>query len=231
MSCIEVLGKDHLAAIIDLHHLVLDGVPADLAARETDVFFEDHLARCGRIFGVFEGKHLRAYAVLGLPGPGDANFGVDHHLSKAQCRVVAHIDGIAVHPAWRGQGWQRRLIAHRIAQARLHHREIMLSTAAPGNFASVFSLLSEGLQIRSIVEKFGGMRYLMRRDVPAGQATGSVAPVDVGGSKVVQWCPIADIEQQKELLEQGFVGTAYARRDGEVMIGYDTRPTKEMRPA
>ena len=75
------------------------------------------------------------------------------------------------------------------------------------------------------------MRYLMRRDVPAGQATGSVAPVDVDGSKVVQWCPIADIEQQKELLEQGLVGTAYARRDGRIMICYDTGPAGKRRPA
>ncbi|MFH1804172.1 MAG: GNAT family N-acetyltransferase [Pseudomonadota bacterium] len=215
---IERLQDRHLADIIALHHLVLAGIPAGFAARESDDFFAGHLDECGRIFGIYAEGTLMVYGVLGLPRPGDANFGDDHHLSAELLPKVAHIDGVAVHPAWRGQGWQRKMIAFRLAQAPQFGRNIALSTAAPANRPSVISLLSCGLSIRGIVEKFGGTRYLMRRDLVTGVNNDTAISADAMTSS--QWVIMDDVQQQQRALVQGRIGYAFAQTDGIDMIAY-----------
>lgn len=181
------LTSRHLPAVIALHREVTRDLPPALVARESDTFFADHLERLGCIHGVFEGDRLVAYAVLGLPTEGAPNFGTDHGLTAEDLARVAHVDGIAVAPDRRGRHLHRILIRHRMEEARRAGRPIVLSTVAPGNLPSLANLLACGLSIRGMVEKFGGTRYLLRRDIdqplPWPRADGA-------------WLPLGDLEGQ-----------------------------------
>ena len=219
MMPIIQLGPEHLPAVIALHHKVLKLLPANLAAHESDMFFADHMANCGHIYGVFQRGELMVYSVLGLPRPNDPNFGCDHNLSAQELADVAHIDGVAVTPALRGQGWQRKMIDHRLAAALAAGRPIALSTVAPGNLASLRSLLSCGLTIRGIAEKFGGVRYLVRRDLLAG-AISRPAISDYETTSGVWWIDLVDLATQSTVLSRGYIGAGWRVRGGEIQIGY-----------
>lgn len=201
MTHLTRLGPSHLPAIIALHHRVIADLPPGNAATETDRFFADHLDACGQIFGAFDGDRLMAYCVLGLPRETDPNFGTDHHLPADLLGKVAHIDGVAVDRQWRRQGWQRRMIEYRIEIARKAGRTIALSTVAPTNFASLISTVSTGLAIHGLIAKFGGNRFLLRRDIDPDQDTKFPSAPD---SAI--WCASDDLATCRKLLDDGFTG-------------------------
>lgn len=223
MTTIRRLGTEHLPAIIGLHHKVLALLPTkNLAACETDGFFADHIATCGHIYGAFRDDTLMAYSVLGLPRRDDPNFGVDHNLLPGQLAGVAHIDGVSVAPEWRGQGWQRKMINHRLAAALAAGRFIALSTVAPGNVPSLRSLLSCGLTIRGMVEKFGGIRYLVRRDLAVDFAA---VPVTGNGTgerpqSDMQWINLDDLPRQRTAIAGRCIGVGWRVDGGKIQIGY-----------
>ncbi len=204
MSSLTRLEPSHLPEIIALHHKVIADLPPGNAATETDQFFNDHLDRCGQIFGVFKDDRLIAYCVLGLPRDGDPNFGLDHGIPAPLLGKVAHIDGVAIAPEWRGQGWQRKMVQHRIDVARKHGRTIMLSTVAPTNFPSLVSTVSTGLSIHGLIRKFGGNRFLLRRD------TGSQDDVNHPNCPCTPdraiWCTSDDLATCRKMLDDGFIG-------------------------
>lgn len=190
------LAEDDVDAVLCLHrHLVRD-LPAELVATETRGFFADHAARCGRLVGVFSGSQLIAYAVLGLPGSGDPNFGVDHGLTGGALQRVAHLDGAGVDPRYRGLGLQRWLIRWRLDAARAAGRAIVLSTVAPRNAASLDNMIACGLTIRGLAVRYGGWRYLLRRDLDR-----SAAPVGAG-----RWIGCEEPGVQCAAFEGGEVG-------------------------
>ena len=197
------LHLDEAAAAHVLHRLVVADLPAAQVAVESLEFFVAHAEAVGQLLGIFTHQGLVACAVLGLPGARDSNFGVDHALSAEALLRVAHLDGASVHPLYRGNHLQRRLIEWRIAQARLAGRSIILSTAAPDNHHSLSNLLAGGLQIRGLIVKFGGRRYLLRRDLDC-----AACPAEVG-----QWLDAQDYVQQARLLKEGLRG--WQVRDGE----------------
>jgi GNAT superfamily N-acetyltransferase len=176
-----------------LHRQVAAGLPPDLVAAESREFFADHAERVGQLLGVFTASGLAACAVLGLPGPTDGNFGVDHGLPAELLPQVAHLDGASVHPRYRGNNLHRLLIEWRIAEARMAGRPIVLSTAAPRNRFSLDNLLACGLRIRGLIPKFGGLRYLLRRDLDREVRPGT------GG----RWVAAEDFALQDELLRGG----------------------------
>ena len=209
------LGEADLGAVIALHHRVLETVPAHLLAAESDAFFADHMARIGRIFGLFVDEALIAYGVLGLPGPGDANFGDDLGLPAAEKARVAHIDGISVHPGWRGNRLQRVLIGWRVREAAAAGRYLILCTVAPGNAGSLSNALAEGLTIRALLQKFGGWRYMMELDL---LLPNPAAPPDG------RWIDGADLETQGRLLAAGNRGWRMERQGNGYRVWFAPRP-------
>ncbi len=220
MMQIQRLDETHLKAVIALHHEVIADMPAGTVATETDAFFQSHLDDCGQIFGVFAKGDLIAYSVLGLPRPDDPNFGSDHGLSDDDLQRVAHIDGVAVRKDHRGSKWQQRMVQHRLDAAFKAGRTIALSTAAPGNVASVMNLLASGMQICGVKDKFGGMRFLLRRDL-AGRTE---LQADMPGTIKI-WCPVTDAASSRALIDDGFVGVTYRQAAGKSVpeIGWVAR--------
>lgn len=191
------LGMDDLAAVYALHRQVLAALPAGRVAHETLAFFADHVARRGRLLGLCVDSELVAYAVLGLPGPQDENFGHDQGMSAAELPLVAHLDGASVAPGYRGHHLQRVLVHWRQAVARAAGRRWLLSTVSPENPASLVNLFACGLQICGLAEKYGGWRYLLRSDLQADRQR-SLRPAQDG-----QWLPVSAIPAQAALLAEG----------------------------
>lgn len=197
MSRIRRLSEDHLTAILALHRAAAATMPPGLMADDGEAFFADHIHRLGRTYGMFEEGRLVAYGVLGLPLADSPNFGVDHALNGETLSLVAHIDGCVVADSARGRGLQRALIRYRMAEAERQGRSIFLSTAAPGNRASLANLLACGLTIRGLADKFGGVRFLLRRDVDV--------PLNIRPG-VEEWLGMEDLAAHRAVLDRGLIG-------------------------
>ncbi len=195
----RLLTEADLDDVTDLHDEVLATMRPDLFADEADGFFADHIERIGRILGLFAEGGLIAYGVLGLPGRDDPNFGDFIGLPPEDRGHVAHIDGAAIRPEWRRNGLHRVLIDWRLNLARQLGRTIAITTAAPENLPSVRNLLTEGMTIRALEQKFGGWRYVLRRDLDRPSPT---PPANAS------WIDVTDFKTQRRLLRQGHIGWA-----------------------
>ncbi|MEQ8287937.1 hypothetical protein [Thalassospira sp.] len=204
MTKIIRLGEIHLPAVIALHHDVIADIDPALVAAETDAFFQNHMSDCGQIFGIFDQDTLVAYGVLGLPRPDDPNFGTDHKLPSDLLPDVAHIDGVAIRKDCRGHHWQQKLTLHRLQQARASGRQIALTTVAPGNFASLINILSVGMTIRGLKDKYGAKRFLMRLDLDKALTT-------ITHDKITDWCPATDFTRCHDFLNSGYIGVTFRK--------------------
>jgi ribosomal protein S18 acetylase RimI-like enzyme len=192
------LGEADLEQIRSLHDHLHDLMPQPgMFARETPAFFAEHLSSHGKIFGVRREGRLLAYGVLGLPLPGAAyNFGAWAGLEPALCSQVAQVDGVGVDPAFRGRGFQRRLISCRLRAAALAGRRFIYSTAAPDNRVSVSNLLDSGFIVVSLQKLFGGHnRYILMH-----------APSAALRCQPIRLVAAADLDTQLALLSAGLVG-------------------------
>lgn len=215
MTDITRLDESHLDAIIKLHHDVIADADPTLVASETDTFFKDHLSDCGKTFGILKDGSLLAYCVLGLPRPNDPNFGTDQGIADTELPMVAHIDGVAVRADCRGQNWQQILTRYRMHEAIKAGRQLALTTVAPGNTASLINILSCGLVVRQLKEKYGGQRFLMRADLTS-------APISYPHADVMAWCRAIDFETCHRHLAAGLIGATYRKTPGAqtVEIGW-----------
>ncbi len=190
------LEPGDIGNVIALHHTVRDAVAPELLCHETDAFFHEHCRARGRILGLFAEGRLIGYGVIGLPTADQDSFADQFGLSPRQRAVVATIDGAGVLPRWRGNGLQRRLVAARIEAAKAASRQIAVSTVAPGNLPSLRNLLAEGLTIRALRPAFGGLRFLMRRDLDQ-----PVTPPASG-----RWIAVSDTVRATAALALGLQG-------------------------
>lgn len=212
----RLLAEADLPAVIALHHEVRRALAADLLAAESDAFFADHLERAGRILGLHDGPRLVAYAVLGLPRPGDHTFASYLDLPADIWPQVAHLDGVSVAKDWRHHGLHRRLIRRRLDLARSAGRRLAISTVAPGNLPSLSNNLAEGMEIRRLSRLYGGWRFVTARELDAPSE-----PATAGDSG--RWLATDDLHGQDALLCAGWRGVALRR-------GADGRPEVLYRP-
>jgi hypothetical protein len=186
-----------------------------LFAIETEAFFVHHLGPGGMMLGIdAPDGSLAAYSVLGLPGADDAeNFGHDIGLGPHDRRRVAHLDGTGIAAAFRGIGLQLRMIAERIALARVRGRSLLMSTAAPANTRSLGNLLEGGLEAVALVDKYESIRFVLTRDLlapPSPDRSGPAIPLD-------------DHAAHRKAFAEGWCGRGLAPEGAEPALLYGRR--------
>lgn len=114
---------------------------------------------------VEDGHSVAAIFDILRPGLADFNYGYDLGLSEEELLQVVHMDTSAVHPDYRGNGLQVRMM--RIAEQELSGkgRRILLTTVHPDNHYSLRNILSQGYRIQKRTEKYGSERYILRKDI------------------------------------------------------------------
>lgn len=216
-----MLVPSDLFRVKSLHDTVLrEPRTAELYVSRDVRFFARHLGWAGRVLGFFDGAgSLAAYSVLGLPA-ADApdNIGWMIGMPPEERARVAHLDGTAIRPDWRGQGLQRRFTAERIAMAYSHGKPVLLATCQPDNDWSLANLLKMGLVVVAFRSKFDKPRLILRRDLDRSRA--SIAPRP--GPRVAS----DDFAGHRRALAEGWFGTAALRdTSGTLTIVYDAIQT------
>lgn len=112
-----------------------------------------------------DGDQLAAVFDILLPELEACNYGYDLNFSEADLKRVINLDNAAVHPDYRGLGLQRKMMLLAEQELRQRGNYILLCTIHPENTFSLNNALNRGFTIEKQQEKYGSVRYILRKDI------------------------------------------------------------------
>ncbi|HWR61041.1 MAG TPA: hypothetical protein VN580_05480 [Clostridia bacterium] len=203
----RTIAAGELKAAVELQKYVYEQLP-DKQVLYMDSYEEmlEDMENGAKIIGVFnKAGEMIAYRYIGFPGRSEKNLGNDIKLAENELSKVAHLETTVVHPDYRGNSLQSLTLQQAIplvGEAGYRH---VLCTVSPQNAYSLFNVIKNGLRIKALKRKYGkdkngkdGMwRFILHRNLEpaAGRKTDRLLRI-----------PLSDLEQQKEVINEGFVG-------------------------
>jgi ribosomal protein S18 acetylase RimI-like enzyme len=209
------LDPADLPAVLELQETVRQGLPhPHLFQCEEEAFYAHVMGGGGVGFGAFDGHTMAGYGIVTFPGADPENLCHDLPDLRIDPREAAHLDGSAVHPAYRGMSIQQRLSVMRIACAAGRGVRHFLMTVSPMNPYSLRNHLNGGgFRVRGLKQKFGGKwRMILHRELDCPE------PASTG---LCETCPLDDLAAHHRLLDAGFCGVRLASREGTWHLTYE----------
>lgn len=122
-----------------------------------------------QLWVAMEGDRMAAAFSVIYPGLSEMNYGYDLEFSQEELLNVICMDTAAVHPDFRGQKLQQRLM--QMAEEEIAHTgdKVLLCTVHPDNHYSLQNVLNQGYTIQKKLEKYGSVRYILRKNLKALQ--------------------------------------------------------------
>lgn len=121
--------------------------------------------RTGVCIGAWQQGRLGAYLILRLCGQSDENYAAFLGVPQSQWQHWANADSAVVHPDWRGNGLQRKLLEAALPLLRPGIVGIG-ATVSPENQYSLNNALACGFAIAARREMYGGYdRYLLKKRI------------------------------------------------------------------
>lgn len=112
-----------------------------------------------------DGDRLAAVFDILYPGLDSCNYGYDLNFSENELLRVVHMDTSAVHPDYRGQGLQSRMVHTVERELAGSGKRILLCTVHPENRFSLNNMLKQGFEIQKRVRKYGSERLMLRKNI------------------------------------------------------------------
>jgi len=202
----KFLQTGSLPDLLGLQSVIAANLPCpEIFMLHDDMYFLETLRLERSVIGVTTEEGLIAYSIIRIPGLADDNLGKDLFLPQAELAKVAHLQAVAVHPAYRGKGLQRKLTSAHLAVIEEQGYEHVCCTVSPKNPISLANILSCGLVIEGLRPKMQGWwRYILHKNINFIEMEGR----EVCRSEIK--IPISDIEGQLDLLKKGFKGVKIA---------------------
>ena len=114
---------------------------------------------------MYDGARLGAYFILRYCGQSEHNYAAFLGVPKSEWDHWANADSAIVHPDWRGNGLQRKLLEAALPLLRPGIVGIG-ATVSPENQYSLNNALASGFTIAARREMYGGYdRYLLKKMV------------------------------------------------------------------
>lgn len=155
--------KQDLDAIVSLMEMVKAGMTRpEWYVTESREWVELRLDELGFII-LAETEHgeTAGFFIVDFPGRGNGaaedNLGKELLLSEEGLRLTAHMDSAAVHPDFRGNHLQDRMLKAAEAELQNHPEQYLLCTIHPDNHSSLNTMLRNGYVIIKTAEKYGGL--------------------------------------------------------------------------
>lgn len=113
-----------------------------------------------------EGERIAGAFDLIIPELDPCNYGYDLGFDDDRLLRVVQMDTAAVHPDYRGLGLQKMLMETAEKEIRKSPGRILLCTIHPDNRFSLQNVLKQNYTIEKKVEKYGSVRFVLRKDLP-----------------------------------------------------------------
>jgi GNAT superfamily N-acetyltransferase len=196
------LDENCVQDILELQKLIARNLSvSEIFRLQETASFRDLFALDRAVIGVLTEDGLIAYSIISFPGDAEDNLGRDIGLSEREQRKVAHLQPVAVHPDYRGNGLQRRMATAHLRVIEDLGYEHVCCTVSPKNPFSLGNVFACGFAVEGLKPKFEGWwRYIMYKNISPSRTRGTRDAKDVIAVKSL------DIQAQVDLLKQGFVG-------------------------
>lgn len=211
---VRELTLEHMDSILRLQHIVLRAMENDnFLSPLTRGEYEDSIIR-NLMIGAFIDNELIAFRALAVPPLDDQHLGYDIGLSEEQLEKIVYQEITNVHPAYRGFSLQKKLgtIVMELLDASPYTH--VCATVAPFNIASIKDKLSQGMVIGALKKKYGGMlRYVFYKKLHVDRNN---------GDKFIE-TPMNAIEQQQQLIAEGWIGTSILQKENVWYVRYEEK--------
>ncbi len=212
-SCFKMkfLHESSLAELLRLQNIIADSLPCpEIFMLHDDLYLREIFRRERSVIGVTAEESLIAFSIIRIPDLSPDNLGRDIDLPGEDLCKVAHLQAAAVHPAYRGNGLQRKLIFAHLCVIEEMGYEHVCCTVSPKNPVSLRNYFSCGLIIEGLCPKMHGWwRFILHKNIRLANCTDLEVAVDLNESGVQREDSrilISDIEGQLDLLRRGFKG-------------------------
>ena len=209
------LVVDDVPPLLELQETVVHALPhPHLFQHEDGAYYTRILAGSGAGFGAFDDRSLVAYGIVSFPGVHAENLCHDLPHLAIDPTEVAHLDGSAVHPAYRGLAIQQRLSVLRIAFAAEKGARHFLMTVSPMNPHSLRNHLNGGgFRVEALKQKYDGQwRFILCRSLDSEE------PTTVGERES---SALDDLDSHQRLLADGFSGIRIINNDEGWRLAYE----------
>ena len=170
----------------------------------------------GKMIGVFSEGKLIAYRNISFPrSDSDYNLGKELDIPKEELDKVSILEATVVHPQYRGNRLQARLLKQTIPLIEGLGYYHILSTISPYNYPSLKNVMDSDLVIRDLKNRGGvyegKLRFLLARDLRKPCIIDFIERIAVSNG---------DIEKQQELIQKGFIGFKLVKNAGGFDVEY-----------
>ena len=194
----KTLTLNEMEMIEKLQQVVIDSLDdATILQPLNKAEFQNILGDNGVMLGAFHENQLIACRALLKPDPNeDEHLGID--AGASDLTRVLYQEVSFVHPAYRGQGLQKKLGARIMKCVDGADFDVVCATVKPFNIASLKDKFSQGMHVVALKLKYGGkLRYVFAKKLHT--------EISVSEDAIV--VEMGDTEKQQVLLSQGYVGT------------------------
>lgn len=191
---------DDFDAVHALHLASLSTEPPLKVRSDGRAHFEMHMGQGGWTIACFlVSGEMVAYGLLALQLPSVALMA---GILGADAARLCTIDGMAVHPAWRGRRLHEVAIDKRLQHAASLGRTAAAATVAPWNVHSLRGMLRVGFEVRRLAFLYGGQpRFLVHRAIADRLPVPEAQPRGITLS-----LPVADVPGHQAALAAGLAG-------------------------
>lgn len=198
------LKAGSLPDLMSLQSIIAANLPCpEIFMLHEERFFQEILRLERSVIGVTAEEELIAFSIIRIPGLADDSLGKDLNMREEELIKVAHLQAAAVHPAYRGNGLQRKLTSAHLRVIEEMGYEHVCCTVSPKNPVSLANYLSCGLMIEGLRRKMQGWwRFILHKNILHPNFADMERPVDINEIKI----QISDIEGQLDLVKRGFKG-------------------------
>ena len=203
----RLISKKELIDVVALEKYVYDLLP-NKQVLYMDSYEEmlDDMNQGAKVIGVFNKTgELIAYRYIGFPGRSSKNLGNDINMPEQELPKVAHLETTIVHPAYRGNSLQSLTLQQVLPMIKDYGYSHLLCTVSPQNIYSLYNIMKNGLRVKALRKKYGTRengndgiwRFILHRNLE---------PRAVRRTSELFSVPIVDLEPQRKLIDEGFVG-------------------------
>jgi GNAT superfamily N-acetyltransferase len=226
-SCFEIkfLQAGSLPELLRLQSIIAANLPCpEIFMLHDDLYLREILRHERSIIGVTTEEGLIAFSMIRVPGLAHDNLGRDINLPEEELCKVAHLQAAAVHPAYRGNGLQRKLTFAHLGVIEEMGYEHVCCTVSPKNPVSLRNYLSCGLLIEGLCPKMQGwLRFILHKNIGRENCPDLDGATDLnesGKQKEESRIRISDIEGQLDLLRRGSKGYKISSLSDGVNVYY-----------
>lgn len=206
-----ILDETNISEMIKLQNEVARSlIDRRIFAKDSSDFILNEVLRSnlGIAIGVFADNILIAFRTISFPGNTELNLGRELNIPDDELPHVAHLEATVVHPQYRGNRLQAKMMKHTLDIIdELGHFHI-LCTVSPFNYPSLKNVMDSGLTIKALGQREGPYegrwRYLLHRDTRYMGIQQYDNSIEVENR---------NLQEQQVLLHQGFVGFLLSREN------------------